>query len=220
MVIRDKRRIDPLTGAPRTPPGERSWTAPGAAPDVGPTVQPGADAAVWQAAQAAGPPEHMEDVRVAELTAQLAERTQDLQRITAEYANYRKRVDRDRALVVEAATGGVLAALLPVLDDVDRARDHGDLTGAFKAVADQLTAVLGKLGLAVFGEPGDAFDPVVHEAVSHSTSPDVSVPSCVAILRRGYKHGDRLLRPALVAVADPAPESEPAAPVIGNDSQE
>jgi molecular chaperone GrpE len=207
VVIRDKRRIDPVTGAARTP-----VTGPAGQP--GP--EPGADAAVWQAEPAAGPPDQTEDVRVAELTAALDERTQDLQRITAEYANYRKRVDRDRALTAEAATGLVLAALLPVLDDLDRARDHGDLTGAFKAVADQLTAVLGKLGLVAFGEPGDAFDPAVHEAVSHSTSPEVTVPSCVAILRRGYSHGDRLLRPALVAVADPQPP-EPTA--TGDDGE-
>jgi molecular chaperone GrpE len=220
VVIRDKRRIDPVTGAPRTPV-TGSTGQPAALDQSGLDAQPGADAAVWQAEPAAGQPAaETEDVRVAELNAALAERTQDLQRVTAEYANYRKRVDRDRSLTAEAAIGGVLLALLPVLDDLDRARDHGDLTGAFKAVADQLTAVLGKLGLVAFGEPGDAFDPAVHEAVSHSTSPEVTVPSCVAILRRGYCHGDRLLRPALVAVADPQPP-EPIIPeptTVGDDA--
>jgi molecular chaperone GrpE len=217
VVIRDKRRIDPATGEARTPTGEHVWTVPGgerppgldqggAAAGPGPTDDaPAGDAATWRADQV---PAETEDPRVADLTAQLSERTGDLQRVTAEYANYRKRVDRDRALVTDAATGAVLAGLLPVLDDLDRAREHGDLTGAFKAVADQLEAVLGKLGLTPVGEPGDGFDPTLHEAVSHLTSPDVTAPTCVAVLRRGYAHRDRLLRPALVAVADPA-EPEP-----------
>jgi len=140
---------------------------------------------------------------VAALRTALEERTRDLQRVTAEYANYRKRVDRDRALVVEQATGNVIAVLLPVLDDLDRARDHGDLTGPFAAVADQLTAALAKFGLTPFGAKGDAFDPTRHEAVAHRTSSEVTEPSCVAIMRRGYQLGERLLRPALVEVADP-----------------
>jgi molecular chaperone GrpE len=139
----------------------------------------------------------------AALRTALDERTRDLQRITAEYANYRKRVDRDRALVVEQATGNVIAVLLPVLDDLDRARDHGDLTGPFAAVADQLTAALAKFGLTPFGAKGDPFDPTRHEAVTHRTSSEVTEPSCVAIMRRGYQLGERLLRPALVEVADP-----------------
>jgi molecular chaperone GrpE len=140
---------------------------------------------------------------VATLRSALDERTRDLQRVTAEYANYRKRVDRDRALVVEQATGNVIAVLLPVLDDLDRARDHGDLTGPFAAVADQLTAALAKFGLTPFGASGDPFDPTRHEAVAHRTSAEVTEPSCVGIMRRGYQLGERLLRPALVEVADP-----------------
>jgi molecular chaperone GrpE len=140
---------------------------------------------------------------VASLRTALDERTRDLQRVTAEYANYRKRVDRDRALVVEQATGNVIAVLLPVLDDLDRARDHGDLTGPFATVADQLTAALAKFGLTAFGSKGDAFDPTRHEAVAHRMSPDVSEPTCVGVMRRGYLLGERLLRPALVEVADP-----------------
>ena len=137
------------------------------------------------------------------LRADVDERTRDLQRVSAEYANYRKRVERDRALVGEQATGAVLAALLPVLDDLDRAREHGDLVGPFGTVADQLTAALGKFGLTPFGEKGDPFDPTRHEAVAHLTSAEVTEPTCVDILRRGYLLGERLLRPALVAVADP-----------------
>ncbi|SCG48918.1 nucleotide exchange factor GrpE [Micromonospora inositola] len=137
------------------------------------------------------------------LRAELDERTRDLQRVSAEYANYRKRVDRDRSLVQEQAIGTVLAALLPILDDLDRARDHGDLVGPFGAVAEQLTTALGKFGLTAFGEQGDPFDPTRHEAVAHQTSADVTEPTCVQVMRRGYQLGERLLRPALVAVADP-----------------
>ncbi|MCX5068492.1 nucleotide exchange factor GrpE [Micromonospora lupini] len=137
------------------------------------------------------------------LRADLDERTRDLQRVSAEYANYRKRVDRDRSLVQEQATGSVLAALLPILDDLDRAREHGDLVGPFGTVAEQLTTALGKFGLNAFGEQGDPFDPTRHEAVAHQTSAEVSEPTCVQVMRRGYQLGERLLRPALVAVADP-----------------
>ncbi|UQU64863.1 nucleotide exchange factor GrpE [Couchioplanes caeruleus] len=138
------------------------------------------------------------------LRTELEERTRDLQRVTAEYANYRKRVDRDRSAAAEQTTGAVLTALLPVLDDIDRAREHGDLVGPFAAVAESLGAVVGKLGLAAFGEKGDAFDPTRHEAVAHLTAADVTEPTCVEVMRRGYTLGERLLRPAMVAVADPA----------------
>ncbi|MBW6438141.1 nucleotide exchange factor GrpE [Actinoplanes hulinensis] len=137
------------------------------------------------------------------LRGELDERTHDLQRVTAEYANYRKRVDRDRGAAAEQTTGKVLTDLLPVLDDIDRAREHGDLVGPFASVAEQLTAVTGKLGLVAFGEKGDPFDPNRHEAVAHQTSADVSEPTCVEVMRRGYSLGERLLRPAMVAVADP-----------------
>jgi len=185
VVVNDRRRIDPETGAPRVANPDAAKPAASGAPAPAPA-------------------------RVDELEQALAERTADLQRVTAEYANYRKRVDRDRAATVEAATGAVLVALLPVLDDVDRARQHGDLTGAFKAVADQLEATLEKLGLQPYGEPGERFDPTVHEAVAHQTSAEVTEPTCVAVFRRGYKLGDRLLRVPLVSVAEP--EHEPADP--------
>ena len=140
---------------------------------------------------------------LAALRTELEERTHDVQRVTAEYANYRKRVDRDRATAAELTTGKVLTDLLPVLDDIDRAREHGDLVGPFASVAEQLTAVTGKLGLVAFGEKGDPFDPNRHEAVAHQTSADVSEPTCVEVMRRGYTLGERLLRAAMVAVADP-----------------
>ena len=143
----------------------------------------------------------------AELKAQLDERTADLQRVQAEYANYRKRIDRDREVVVNTAKASVARELLSVLDDIDRAQQHGDLTGAFKAVADKLAATLERAGLESFGHEGEAFDPSVHEAVQHDTSPDVAGPTVTAVLRRGYRFGDRIVRAALVAVTDhePAP---------------
>ncbi|GIE91720.1 nucleotide exchange factor GrpE [Actinoplanes regularis] len=140
---------------------------------------------------------------LAAVRGELEERTRDLQRLMAEFANYRKRVDRDRGAAAEQTTGAVLTALLPVLDDIDRAREHGDLVGPFASVAEQLTAATGKLGLVVFGEKGDPFDPNRHEAVAHQTSADVTEPTCVEVMRRGYTLGERLLRPAMVAVADP-----------------
>jgi molecular chaperone GrpE len=143
------------------------------------------------------------DKELETLRGDLGELTRDLQRITAEYANYRKRVERDRTLAAEQATGAVLTQLLPVLDDLDRARDHGDLVGPFGSVAEQLVTALTKFGLTAFGAPGDPFDPTMHEAVSHTSSPDVTETTCVEIMRRGYQLGERMLRPALVGVADP-----------------
>jgi len=151
---------------------------------------------------------------VAALETAVAERTSDLQRLQAEYANYRKRVERDRIAVGEIAVGSVLGALLPVLDDIDRAREHGDLTGAFKAVADQLDAILAKLGLVAFGAEGDPFDPSLHEAVMHAESTEVSVPTATTVMRKGYQHGERLLRPAMVGVTDPG------APAADGDAQD
>jgi molecular chaperone GrpE len=139
-----------------------------------------------------------------ELRTQLNERTADLQRLQAEYANYRKRVDRDRATVREMAVAGTLNELLPVLDAIGQARDHGELSGGFKSVADSLQAAVSKLGLVSYGQRGDAFDPKIHEALAHSYSPDVAEDTCVEILQPGYKVGERILRPARVAVAEPA----------------
>ena len=136
---------------------------------------------------------------------QLAERTADLQRLQAEYANYRKRVDRDRQLIAENATYRVLAPIIEVLDTIDRAREHGEVDGGgFKAVADQLEGVVANLGLTRFGEPGDAFDPNLHEALSHlGTDPEVDVITCKHIAKAGYKIGDRVVRAAQVLVVDP-----------------
>lgn len=209
VVVNDRRRIDPETGAPRVP-GAGSVPAPGPAPADPPLGTGVADDLAAGGVPAGEVAAAAEEVAVARR--ELDERTADLQRVTAEYANYRKRVDRDRAATVEAATGSVLAALLPVLDDVDRARQHGDLTGAFKAVADQLEATLEKLGLSPYGAEGDPFDPTLHEAVASQPSPTVTEPTCVAVLRRGYKLGERILRVPLVAVAEPSGVTESAEP--------
>jgi molecular chaperone GrpE len=136
----------------------------------------------------------------------LAERTADLQRLQAEYANYRKRVERDRVAVKEHAVASVLTELLPVLDAIGQARDHGELSGGFKSVADSLQATVAKLGLVTYGEKGEPFDPKVHEALTHMYSPDVAEDTCIDILQPGYRVGDRILRPARVAVAEPADE--------------
>ena len=134
---------------------------------------------------------------------EVASLTADLQRLQAEYANYRKRVDRDRLTAHEISTSLVVAELLPVLDDIARAEEHGELTGGFKAVADQLTAITTKLGLTKFADVNVAFDPQIHEALMHSTSPDVTETTATQILQPGYKFKDRVIRPARVAVTDP-----------------
>ena len=130
--------------------------------------------------------------------------TSDLQRLQAEYANYRKRVERDRAVAHESAVGAVLTELLALLDDVDRAEQHGELSGGFKAVADQLNSITSRIGLEKYGTEGEAFDPQIHEALMHEESAEVSVPTASKILQSGYKYKERILRPARVSVTDPA----------------
>ena len=151
----------------------------------------------WRPAGAAAPDE------TGALRARLRERTADLQRIQAEYGNYRRRVRRDRLAVGEIAVANVLAGLLPVLDAIDQARRQGEVTGGFQRVADVLEAELATLGLESFGAVGDPFDPTLHEAVSYTRTDRVERPTCTAILRPGYRVGDRLLRPAAAEVAEP-----------------
>jgi molecular chaperone GrpE len=196
VVIRDRRKIHPNGKATGEPVSDEAKEAK--AKDSGGGAHRAADPEEVVDAGAPGLGAELEALRT-----ELDERTRDLQRVTAEYANYRKRVDRDRGTAAEQTTGAVLAALLPVLDDVDRAREHGDLVGPFASVAEALTAATGKFGLVAFGEKGDPFDPTRHEAVAHLTSPDVTEATCVEVMRRGYTLGERMLRPALVAVADP-----------------
>jgi len=218
-VIRDHRRIDPVTGQVKR--GKHAATKPagtagaGRGPDSGgprhgrDTDMPADQTEQTESAEAAeaapaGAAADGTAARDRELATQLAERTADLQRLQAEYANYRKRVDRDRAAVRENAVASVLADLLPALDAIGQAREHGELSGGFKSVADSLQSILSKLGLASYGERGDAFDPKIHEALTHTYSPDVTQDTAVEIFQPGYKVGDRILRPARVAVAAPA----------------
>ena len=150
--------------------------------------------------------ELVEDVAPDQIIDPVATLTSDLQRLQAEYANYRKRVERDRSLAHDMAIGAVLTELLALLDDVDRAEQHGELTGGFKAIADQLNSITARIGLEKYGTEGQAFDPQIHEALMHDTSADVAVPTATKILQSGYKYKERILRPARVAVTDPAGE--------------
>ncbi|MDV8001707.1 nucleotide exchange factor GrpE [Rhodococcus sp. IEGM 1408] len=134
-----------------------------------------------------------------ELQAQLAERTADLQRVSAEFANYRRRVERDRQAIIDTAKGSVLTELLTIVDDLERARAHGDLEeGPLKVFADKVHAILASQGVESFGEEGDAFDPAVHEAVQDES--EGAEPVLGTVLRKGYRHGERTLRTAMVSV--------------------
>lgn len=204
-MVRDRRKIDPQTGEIRHPE------------EVGHNV----------ADLSAGPALGQDAVTPAPgLEKELAERTADLQRLQAEYANYRKRVERDRGAVVTAAKASVAAELLPLLDDIERAEAHGDLNGPFKAVTDKLLASLQKVGLESYGAEGEPFDPSVHEAVMHATSSDVDGPTVTTVMRRGYRFGERVLRPAMVGVTDhepsagePQPDAESPLPPAGPAAQ-
>ena len=136
---------------------------------------------------------------------QVAELTADLQRVQADFANYRKRALRDQEIASERAKAVVLAQFLGVLDDLDRARIHGDLeAGPLKAVADKLATVLSGLGLVEFGAEGDEFDPVLHEAVQHEAGGSAESSQLVIghVMRKGYKLGEQVLRHALVGVVE------------------
>ena len=143
-------------------------------------------------------------VEDAGIDAKVAELTADLQRVHAEYANYRKRVERDRVLVREQSVASALAELLPVLDDIGRAREHGELDGAFKSVGESLEAAVVRLGLEPFGAVGDLFDPTLHEALTHVHSDEVTEATCVAVYQPGYRFAGRVVRPARVGVGDPS----------------
>jgi molecular chaperone GrpE len=204
-TVRDRRRIDPETYQVREP-------QPSAAAPAGP-----ADASSDEVP--AGAAEGNQQVE--ELQGQLSERTADLQRLQAEYVNYKRRVDRDRDLARKVALEGFVRDLLPVLDDLRSAREHGELVGAFRAVGEQVERVTGKHGLETFGTKGDRFDPHIHEALMQVEAEGVDGPTCVEILQPGYRIGERILRPARVAVGEPAvgasvPEPE-SADEVGDD---
>ncbi|MFE2555448.1 nucleotide exchange factor GrpE [Streptomyces sp. NPDC059352] len=192
---------------------EKSDVPSGATPD---DAAESADSSKEEPAAPAGDASDQKSAGTAGLTAQLDqvrsaldERTADLQRLQAEYQNYRRRVERDRVTVKEIAVATLLSELLPVLDDVGRARDHGELLGGFKSVAESLETVVAKMGLQQFGKEGEPFDPTIHEALMHSYAPDVTETTCVAILQPGYRIGERTIRPARVAVAEPQPGATP-----------
>ena len=165
--------------------------------------------------EGAAPAGDASSAQIAGLTAQLdqvrkalEERTADLQRLQAEFQNYRRRVERDRIAVKEVAVANLLTELMPTLDNINRAREHGELVGGFKSVAESLETAAAKMGLQQFGKEGEPFDPTIHEALMHSYAPDVTETTCVAILQPGYRIGERTIRPARVAVAEPQPGAQ------------
>jgi len=191
FTFADKRKISP-DGSPLPPAG-------------GSTTPPAGEPA--EAGDPAGEAEPA--VPAPDANERLAnERLADLQRLQAEYANYRKRVDRDRAMTRDLAVASVIESLLPVLDDIHLARQHGDLeAGPLASIADKIEATLAKYGVERFGEPGAAFDPAVHDALMHvdeELAEGTEVTTVVGVLQPGYRIGDRVVRPARVSVADPA----------------
>ena len=206
-VIRDNRKVDPVTGQARHPEGGTS--SHGAGPASG-TDSDGD--ALAQAEEILNGVEVPAEESVAQgaagtgsANAEAAELRNDLLRLQAEYVNYRKRVERDRAVAGEMAVIGVLNSLLPVLDDVDAARQHGDLTdGPFAAIATKLENALKTYGLVRIDQTGVEFDPTIHEALIQQPGEDIEVDTVSQVLRSGYKSGDRVLRAAQVIVAVPA----------------
>jgi molecular chaperone GrpE len=193
-VVRDKRRVhfDPASGTATHDTGDA-----GAGP--APAGSFGGDSSGASSGAGSG----FDSVELSQLRTDVAERTADLQRVQAEYANYRKRVERDRSAVREVAVADALSALLPVLDDIGRAREHGELEGGFRQVAEALDAAVTKLGLTKFGQAGEPFDPTQHEALIHAYADNVTEPTAVQILQPGYSYAGRVVRPARVAVAEP-----------------
>ncbi|MGB3764592.1 MAG: nucleotide exchange factor GrpE [Ornithinimicrobium sp.] len=224
-VIRDKRKVDPQTGAVRDAraaeqAAEQSDAVSedpigdGVVDDVSSDDVDSADLGDWVADDAAdmsgAPVEEAADADTPSSDAQAAaDRLEDLRRLQAEFVNYRRRVDRDRAKDRDVAVGGALEAMLPVLDDIHSAREHGDLVdGPMVAIVDKLQSTLNRLGAELFGGVGEAFDPAVHEALMHL--PDAELPdgatetTIVQVIQPGFRVGERLVRPARVAVADPS----------------
>jgi molecular chaperone GrpE len=191
-VFRDKRRIDPETGAVREVLVEPVTSPVGVVADE-PVAEPLAES----------------EVEADMVGSDLIALTEDLQRLSAEYANYRRRVERDRAAVRDVAVAGVIVELLPVLDDVGRAREHGELDGAFRAVGEALEQTIAKLGAERYAEPGEPFDPTIHEALTAVPSPEVDEPTVLEVYAPGYRYAGRIVRPARVVVAQPAAVDEP-----------
>ncbi|WP_298806815.1 nucleotide exchange factor GrpE [uncultured Pseudokineococcus sp.] len=202
-VVRDRRRVDPETGGLREQPaGSAGDAAAGEQGAGGAAADPDASASDLTAEDVLADAAGGEDLRAAQALAD--QRLEDLQRLQAEYVNYRKRVDRDRDVSATAARSSVFEALLPVLDDVVLARTHGGLSeGPAASIADKLEGTLERLGLERYGEAGEAFDPAVHEALMHGHAEGIEVTTVTQVLQPGYRAGGRVLRAARVAVADP-----------------
>jgi molecular chaperone GrpE len=215
--VTDKRRIDPETGAvrhPRLEPEAQQEVAADMADESSADKKAAGDEDLAALADLVSRDDIHPDTTLA------ADLTRDLQRLQAEYVNYKRRVDRDREMHRDLAVGSVVEALLPVLDDIHLARQHGDLEGGpFSAIADKLDGTLTKIGVERFGQPGDAFDPTVHEALMHieaELAEGTEGTTVVQVLQPGYRMGQRLIRAARVAVADPLPASAPdAGPAAG-----
>lgn len=216
--VTDKRRIDPVTGKVRGAAGDAGADspAPAAAGDGSEAhvtdeelEQLIADATAEEAAASGGAASRDDDATQPAATAAEAEAAAhlaDLQRVTAEYANYRRRTEQERVAARDANTADVLRSLLPVLDDLDRAEQHGDLPedGAMRVVANKLRGTLEKLGLAAYGEKGEAFDPTQHEAIAQLPGAEGDADTIADVVERGYRIGERIVRVAKVAVFAPA----------------
>lgn len=192
---------DPLQGPDTEVEVTPEYVEPESADQASTAPAPAAEAPT----DAAGVPAPQAESPDAQLA---AERLADLQRLQAEYVNYKRRVDRDRAVESERAIAGVVEALLPVLDEIHLARQHGELEGGpFAKIAEKFEATLSRYGVQRYGEPGETFDPTVHEAVMHThaeLAPGTTETTVVQIMQPGYRIGERVVRAALVAVADPA----------------
>jgi len=205
-VVRDKRRIDPETGKVRQPEGEQKADDAGEHDlaheelvDVGPAESEDEETILS---------DDDLDILSGQTTAEqlAAERLADLQRVTAEYANYRKRTEANRELERERAVGDAVKGLIPVLDDLERAEKHGDLGegSAFTTIAAKLRTAVERLGLTPYGEKGELFDPQIHEAIFQQPTPDVTADTVAEVVETGYRLGSTIVRVAKVVVSVPA----------------
>ncbi|MFF1572518.1 nucleotide exchange factor GrpE [Leifsonia sp. NPDC058292] len=211
-IIRDKRRIDPETGEVRQPADAGSGTEGGSEGDTSDPDLAHEELVDVGPAESGGFESLLSDEDLDVLSGQstadqlAAERLADLQRVTAEYANYRKRTEANREVERERVVGDTVKGLIPVLDDLDRAEKHGDLEegSAFATIAAKLRGTIERLGLTAYGKPGDAFDPQIHEAIFQQPSPDVTVDTVADVVETGYQLGSTTVRVAKVVVAVPA----------------
>lgn len=214
----DKRRVDPETGEVRAPKdaqqpevGEQDAEEPVAEPAGAETTEAGQPAAGEPAADASDLgveiPEDasgLSDNEGAEVSAEAAQHLEDLQRLNAEYAAYRRRAERERERAHENGMVKVTEALMPILDEVRLAREAGDVEGPFAKHVDRLFEALAKMGIEQYGEVGEVFDPNVHEALMQQPSEEVEEPTVFLVMQPGYRMGERVLKAARVGVHVPA----------------